>query len=206
MLGALSSIERTAKNCAFLPPLMSNIRFFATDSITMHILPTLNFGYLLIFLALLIPTPIVWGQAGSDLWTQTVKAIGFAATTKAGIRVGCALGSPLSSNASYIVLCPKLDAIPNSVIESAALPYLKQYLTEDSARQATAFWSSDRGRKLTSKIVREIETGVYNQLNADDLKLLNSANQSEFGRTLKSFAMDKEQGRAVIRAMLDYEP
>lgn len=172
----------------------------------MHILPTLNFGYLLIFLALLIPTPIVWGQAGSDLWTQTVKAIGFAATTKAGIRVGCALGSPLSSNASYIVLCPKLDAIPNSVIESAALPYLKQYLTEDSARQATAFWSSDRGRKLTSKIVREIETGVYNQLHADDLKLLNSANQSEFGRTLKSFAMDKEQGRAVIRAMLDYEP
>ena len=161
--------------------------------------------HVLLLLSLFISAPIAWGQPGSDLWTQTMQAIGFAATAKAGIRVGCRPGNPLSSTVSYVLLCPKLDSIPDSVIESAALPYLKKYLTEDGARQATAFWSSDLGRKLKGKIVREIETGVYNQLDADDLRRLNSANQSEFGRTLKSFGMDKEQARSVVRAMLDYE-
>ncbi len=147
-----------------------------------------------------------WSQPTGDIWTQTFKAIDFAATSRASFRLACRPENPLSAVPQYRQLCPKLEVIPDSVIETAGLPYLKQYLTEAVALQAITFWSSSRGKTLSKKIIREIETGEYNQLNAEDVKVLNIANQSEYGRALSSFASDRAQGTAVAQAMLAYVP
>jgi len=141
-----------------------------------------------------------------DIWHTTLKTIQFAATAKASFKAGCDPANPISRTPSSLVLCPKLDAIPDSVIEEAALPYLKQHISEKNAQDAIAFWSSDRGKALTKKILLEIEQGVYKHLDADDLRALASVNRTQYGRALKAFATDPQQNRAVARAMLSYEP
>ena len=145
-------------------------------------------------------------QAQSDAWAQVLRATNYAATTKASFRVGCRQSSPPASTPQYRVLCPKLDAIPGQVIEAAALPYLKRHLSEATAHQAIAFWSSSRGAGISRKIVAEIESGVHNQLTEEDLRLLDAANRSEYGLALSSFARDREGSVAVARALLAYEP
>lgn len=147
-----------------------------------------------------------WAEITDELGIETLKAVRFAATSKASIKPGCRPENPLSSNPAYKRLCPKLELIPDSIIESTALPYVKRYVSEDTARQAIAFWSSTRGQTLQDKMLREIETGTYKQLNAEDLEVLNSANQTEYGRTLRQFSSDKAQTSAVIKVMLNYEP
>lgn len=146
----------------------------------------------------------VFSQPATDLWTDTFKAINFVATSKAAARVGCRPENPLSAAPQYKLLCPNLNDIPDAIIETAALPYLKHHVTEGVARQAIAFWSSDRGKSLHRKIVKEIETGVFNQLNTEDLKMLDTANQTEYGRALNALANDKAQSLAVAQAMLAY--
>lgn len=145
-------------------------------------------------------------QSGDDVWVKALRATGYAAVSKAAAKPGCNPENPLSATPQYRQLCPKLASIPDSVIELAALPYFKRYLTEDLARQAMAFWSSNRGKDLTKKIVKEIETNVHNQLNVEDFKTLDSANKTDYGRALKLFASDREQGIVVARAMLAYVP
>ena len=139
-------------------------------------------------------------------WSSTLEAVGYAATAKASFARGCAKDHPLAETAAYLVICPKLNLIPSAVIEATALPYLQKHLTVAEARAAIDFYSSPIGRGLLPKILREIETGTYDQLSAEDLQNMEKANHTPFGQALKRFAMDQQAHVAVARAMLAYAP
>ena len=145
-------------------------------------------------------------QDSDHPWAQMLQIIGYSATAKASFANGCLRDNPLSQTQAYLILCPKLGKIPASVIESAALPFVRKYVTADQAREAIAYYISPVGSNLQGKMLREIESGKYDQLSAVDLQQMDVTNKSAFGRALKNFSMDKEGSSAVARAMLRYEP
>jgi hypothetical protein len=110
------------------------------------------------------------------------------------------------SNPRLKDLCAKRIKIPDRVMEEAALPYLRQHVSERVAREAIVALQDEKQRWLSDKLNKEIASGKQDQLTAADLDLLQKRNESEYGRALFAFASDKEQGRAVARAMMNYEP
>jgi hypothetical protein len=161
---------------------------------------------ILFFFAALTFSISAYTEPNEHLWKQLFKAISFSETSKASFKPACQPSHPLASTPSYKELCPKLDAIPDSIIEAAALPYLKHYVTEDMAREAIAFWSSAPGKALTKKILQDIATGNFNHLDAEDIRLLNMVSKTEYGRALNALGKDNAQGSAVVQAMLYYAP
>lgn len=145
-------------------------------------------------------------QSSDEVWHELLKAINFVEVSKAGFKSGCQEDNPLSSTHAYKMLCPKLDDIPASTIEAAAFPYLKRHVAKKLIPEAIAFWQSDRGRELTKKILKEIETGQFTYLDPEDLKLLSKINKTEYGQALYAFSSDNAQAAAVARAMLHYAP
>ncbi|QDQ25177.1 hypothetical protein FNU76_01720 [Chitinimonas arctica] len=148
------------------------------------------------------------GQAKKepDVWLQALRSINYAATVKAGFVPGCKGGSALSLSKYYRLVCPKLYSIPNEIIESAALPYLKRHVSKDIALQAIAAWTSREGILLSQKMVLVIESGQKDLLTFDDLRMLDDRNRSEHGRAFGAFADDKEGSAAVVTAMSLYVP
>jgi hypothetical protein len=142
----------------------------------------------------------------SSLGPKLLRAIQYAAVTRASFGPNCRGNSLVSQLPRYKSICPKLTAIPDDVMESAALPYLECHISHELAKQAINFWSSNRGRALTQTIIKEIETGRFDQLSPEELKMLDRANKTPYGRALKDFAADKRVSTAVIDAMSAYEP
>jgi hypothetical protein len=142
----------------------------------------------------------------SQPWAQMLEAVQYAETAKASFAKGCLADNPLSKTPVYTGICPKLARIPNTVINAAALPFARKYVSDSQARDAIAFYVAPAGRNLVEKILREIETGRFDQLSPADLQKLDAVNKSPFGRALKDFGTDREGNSAVARAMLSYEP
>jgi hypothetical protein len=138
-------------------------------------------------------------------WAEVLQAVSYAETAKASFEKGCKIEGT-NQNPSYLILCPKLSQIPNSVIERAAEPFLKEHLSESIAMQAKEFWLTPKGKMLRKKIIVEIKTGRFNQLTQADLKELDSANKTSYGQALLTFSKNAAANRAVARAMLQYEP
>jgi hypothetical protein len=153
---------------------------------------------------------LVWSMAvtasNNDLWSQAATALRIGATSKASYGPPCQPGDPRSSLQTYREVCPKVSSIPDAIIDAASVPYLKRYLTEADAKEALEFWSSPSGKELLEKILREIETGVFNQLSPDDLALLEQVDNSNFGRALNKMLTDREWTFALIRVIHAYEP
>lgn len=145
-------------------------------------------------------------QANDDVWVQALRAARYVDTARAAFRPGCNQSNPLSQLPQYITLCPKLEVIPNDVIEAAALPFFRSLVSEADAREAIAIWSSAERRALIPKMIREISSGVYNQLTPQDMKLLEETNRLPASIRLSRFSASKDVGRAVAQAMLAYEP
>jgi len=139
-------------------------------------------------------------------WSRALEVVGYAETVRASFSKGCLKGNPLAGTTAYLVICPKLKSIPSGLIEAAALPYLQKHLSVAEARAAIDFYTSPIGRGLLPKILREIETGKFDQLSPEDLQQMDKANKTLFGQALKRFGTDKEANVAVARAMLAYEP
>lgn len=158
---------------------------------------------LFVFILISLFSLKVSAEVTNDVWTKLLQETWFAQTARATFNKSCHSENPLSATYPFTQLCPKLHRIPDLVIESAALPYLKHYLNQEQAKEAIAFWSSDEGKKLLKKIILDIQTGVYTHLDANDLETLSRTNQTEYGRALSMFAADKEQGFAVAQAMLN---
>ncbi len=160
---------------------------------------------LLVVIALTFPIG-AHSQIDDEVVYQLLKTMSYSETAKASFKLGCQSNNPLSLTPQYKKLCPKLESIPASVIETAALPYVKHYVSTHLAKQAILFWSSFSGRKLTKKILRDIESGFKQPLDDDDLKLINLVARTEYGIALNKLGADKEMGVAVAQAMLNYEP
>ncbi len=148
----------------------------------------------------------VSAEEADQPWVQMLEVMHYAQTAKASFAKGCASDTPLSKTQAYTLLCPKLPAIPNAVINAAALPFARKHVSDVQAREAIAFYLSPPGRDLAEKMLREIETGRFEQLSSADLERLDAANKSPYGRALKAFAADRAGNGAVARAMLAYEP
>lgn len=157
------------------------------------------FIFLVIFMA--IPT----AHAEPDIFAKLLKSIGFAETNKAQLEFDCRENLVFKSNLRLKELCGKRNRIPDYVIEEAALPYLRKYVSERIAKQAIESMQTEVQRALSNKVRQEIASGKRDRLTAEDLRLLEKRNESEYGRALFSFSSDKEQAAAVGRAMLNYE-
>lgn len=156
------------------------------------------------FLTLIASSSTVQGRPVDDSWIRTLHALRFADIIKAGFKRNCLPSSPLSMRPEYQLICERLKVIPDSVIESAALPFLKTHLSNALARKAVDFWSTKAGASLRDKMLVELETGVENQLTAADLILLGKRDGSDYGLALGNFAGNKLQSAAVVRAMYAY--
>lgn len=83
---------------------------------------------------------------------------------------------------------------------------MQKHLSVAHARDAIEFYTSPIGRSLLPKILKEIETGRFDQLTAQDLQQLDRVNKLPFGQALKQFGMDRDVSIAVAKAMIAYEP
>lgn len=165
---------------------------------------------LLIVLSALVISCSQAETTGDELYFQLFKALNYSETSRATFKSDCQHYDPLAlagtPDGQLKILCPKLDLIPDSVMETVALSYVKLHVSPKLARKAISFWSSNEGKRLKKKLTKEIATKKHDQLNADDIKLLQMANQSEYGHALGAFASDKAHGLAVVQTMLGYEP
>jgi hypothetical protein len=143
-------------------------------------------------------------QAEPDIWRKLLRVMDFSKINRATLVYACRETPQYKSTPKLVALCAKRDQIPNHVIEDAALPYLKRHVTERVAKQAILELSTDASIKLSDKLNLEIASGKQDLLSEADLVLLKRRNETEYGRALSAFASDKEQGRAVSRALLDY--
>ncbi len=154
----------------------------------------------LMFAALALLGTNVQAKAVDDVWLQALKTIKFAAISRGSVKPHC---SPIKMP-QYQQLCPKLHTIPDAVIENAALPYFKQHVSKDAAREAISFFSSEGGKAIQQKMIKEVETGIFDQFNEEDAFVMGARDQSEYGKAFNRFTSDKKQAMAVVQAMLAY--
>lgn len=157
--------------------------------------------FLIPFFAMVFATN---AKAESNAWNELFRAMQFADVNRARLEFDCRENPLFSSAIRLKALCEKRHLIPDSVIEKAALPYLKRYVSEPLMKRAIFQLSSDTAISVGRKLILEIQTGKQNQLTPDDAVFLKQQNESEVGRALSAFAADREQGIAVARAMLEY--
>lgn len=144
--------------------------------------------------------------AQADPRERLLRVIRYGEVSRAQLKRDC-LNNPLYSSMERLAaLCAKRDRIPLEVAEDAAAPFLKARMSTDLAEAALRFWESDIGRSLSEKIIREIETGKYDQLSEAERQLTKVQDMTDYGVVLSSMAKDKEAGRAVARALFAYEP
>lgn len=146
------------------------------------------------------------GQAADSTWQEMLRASGYAESARAGFRQQCNVNPRMVVTPQLRSLCAKIDEIPSRVIEGAALPCVKRYVSAQAADELRLFWDSDSGRALRGKITREIETGQYNVLTAADLKLLGEQSKTGSAQAMLAFTKDSECSSNVARALLAYEP
>lgn len=157
-------------------------------------------------LVLILAAKGVSAQTGDSAWFQMLRASGYAESVRAGFRYQCRENPERAATPQFRILCPKVDDIPSRVIEAAALPCVKRYVSSRSADEVRTFWESAPGRELLAKMTREMETGRRDILDASDLKLLEQQNGTEGAQAMLAFSKDFECSRTVARAMLAYEP
>ncbi len=157
-----------------------------------------------ILTALLLAQGSSLAQPIDDPWRATLTAINHAAVSKATLRHRCTLAQAVDGADSFGSLCARLATIPDAVLDDTALPYLKLHLSEDLARSASLFWSSSAGQLLRQKSIKEIESGVQDQLTPDERTAQRQRDRTNDGRALMRFASDQRQTMAVMRAMTRY--
>ena len=129
-------------------------------------------------------------------WSDLLRAISYAEIAKASFEKGCNT-EEIKQTFPYPIICPKLSHMPNSVIEQAAEPFLREYVSETIAIEAKEFWLTQKGEALNKKIIAEIKSGRFNQLTAADLKEMEIANKTRYGKALLAFSKDKVFGNST---------
>lgn len=172
---------------------------------TLGLMKTLKLLSRILF-SILIVTLSTTTSAQSNVWQELLRVIQFSDVNRAQLEFNCRQNPQFSSVSHLKALCQKRRVLPDQVIESAALPYLKKHISESLAREAIVQLSSKSSRTVGRKLIVEIATGKKYQLTQGEQAFLEKQNQSEVGRALSAFATDREQGLAVARAMLEYQP
>lgn len=156
---------------------------------------------LALLLILALPTASV---AQTDIWHDLLHAMRFADVNRASLEHDCRDNPLFTSIVRIKTLCGMRDRIPDQIFEDAAMPYLQRHVTDLIAREAITALTSEPGRTVNAKVTAEVASGKRDQLTPEEIVLLQRQNQSEFGRALRAFASDREQGQAVSRAILEY--
>ncbi|PXX33716.1 hypothetical protein [Undibacterium pigrum] len=137
---------------------------------------------------------------------ELLRVMGFSELIRAQVDVSCRQDAQYAANPRLITLCDKRHHIPDTVIEGAALPYLRRHMSTQLAQEAIAILTSPSEKAVSRKLTAEIASGNHNLLTPDELLLLKRRNESRHGQALSAFSSDPEQGRAVARAMFEYDP
>jgi len=137
---------------------------------------------------------------------ELLRVMGFSELIRAQVDFSCRQDAQYAANPRLITLCDKRHHIPDAVIEDAALPYLKRHMSTQLALAAINILKSASEKAVSKKLTAEIASGRHDLLTPEELLLLKRRNESRHGQALSSFATDPEQGRAVARAMFEYDP
>lgn len=140
------------------------------------------------------------------IWLELIHVMHFVEINRAQIEFGCKNTLDFSNNPILKNLCKKRHLIPARVIEEAALPYLQRHVTIQMAKAAIAELSSESSQVISRKLVTEIASGKRDQLSPIEIEQLRQQMSLAFYSALKAFTSDREQGLAVSRAMIAYEP
>lgn len=151
------------------------------------------------------PIKVVWAEDDA-IWHELFHAMRFSEVNRAQLERDCNENPLYSSNPRLKGLCAKRHLIPDGVIEEAALPYLKLHVTVLVAKEAIAKLTVEPATTLSRKLIAAIASGRNDQFTPEELVQLQRQNETRYGLALRAFATDREQGLAVARAMLDYEP
>lgn len=134
---------------------------------------------------------------------RMLKVIRYSDIGRAAFHARCAVPK-YDPRPSVAALCKHLDSIPDSVIESAAMPYVKIYMNQELAQKAIEFWSSKSAQSLKDQLILEVRLGKNLPLTSEQSALFHLEEQSDHGIALRKFADDRAQGRAVAQAMVAY--
>ncbi|MFZ6781227.1 hypothetical protein ACO0LD_30700 [Undibacterium sp. Ji83W] len=158
-------------------------------------------------IVLLLGAPFTSAFAQNDRdFRELMRVLHFAEINRGKLESTCRENPQFSVNSRLIDLCAKRNLIPDTVIEDAALPYLKHYLSTELAREAIAAYKLEPEKALSQKLRAGIASGKADELTQEELLMLKRRNASRHGLALSAFALDRERGMAVARAMFEYEP
>ncbi len=142
-------------------------------------------------------------ESDDDLFLQTFRTIRYADLSRASIHSECRRSASWASP-PVLVACKHIDSVPDPVIESAGLPFLKKYLSKEMAKNAIKFWSSGRARSLNDHLIREVKLGKQIPFGPGQLDLLTFEEKTDYGIAFRKFGADREQGIAVSLAVMRY--
>lgn len=140
--------------------------------------------------------------AASEIHLSVLRSTDYAALVRVTVRRDCR-GSASAGSPS---ICSKIEAVPDSVIERAALPFLKRHVSVTQAVAALEFWSSPEGAEISDTLVREIATQNPTLLSKRQLAKLDQFNKSDAGQALSRLSEDHELSITVLRAVEAYAP
>ena len=160
---------------------------------------------LVLLIAASSSTSVAWAQKDA-VWRDLLRAMRFSEINRARLEFECRENPQFSSHPKLQDLCKKRPLIPDAVMETAALPYLKHHVSAQIAKEAIAALTSEPGRTLSRKSIVEIASGKHDQLTPEEIEQLGQQNRTRFSQALSAFATDREQGIAVARAMMAHEP
>lgn len=145
-------------------------------------------------------------QADDDMvWRQALRVTGHVDGIRASFTFMCRERLD-SAPPRMRVLCGKLQRIPNWVLEDAALPFAKHYLTVRLAEQAVTVWSTRESQELARRVRDDVESGGRGELTSEEVRELRARADTDYGQALLALGKDREALQAVARAMGEYEP
>ena len=132
----------------------------------------------------------------SRVYSRLLQSLQYADIFRLKIGETCAANSSIA-NSRLRTLCTDISSLPDKVINQAAEPQIRKYVSLEEARRALAFWSSPEGAGISRNIVAYMR-GRAEDLTPSEVTALQRANRSSYGIALNRFANDRNASTAII--------
>ena len=136
-----------------------------------------------------------------EVYLNLLTVLRYADTFRMSVRQTC---PRLINSGNYKILnlCKNMNKITDSRINEEAVPFVSRCVSLVEAQEAIAFWSSPQGVEIQNKIISHMEAGG-GELNPEQIRLLDFANKSSYGRALAKFAEDVGASTVIIKNLAE---
>lgn len=129
----------------------------------------------------------------NNLHLKAMAALGYADLFRASLMGLCS--SPIYST---YPICVNLYKPKNETIEMAALPYFSKYVPANDSEDIIKFYLSEPGKNIGRKIINDIFSNTHSKFSDNELKLLDTFNNSKAGQSLHKLATDRQASVDII--------